>query len=208
MATPQDLTAIEQAISTAIGQQETGGGVAGVGASLNNPGGLKWASDQVQFGAVRTSSGFARFPSLEQGRAAMMALVDKYVRAGNSLSTLIQSWSPASDNNVNNEARIAQLGQITGLDPQLPIAAQAQAQAPGADSGAIDWAGTMHDIGTIRDIVTGKALANSWSRVAAFVCGVIFLGVGLVSLNKSATVVVKNFGKGLAAGAKDAVIAA
>jgi hypothetical protein len=210
MATSADLAALEAQIGTMIGQQETGNGTAGVGVSLNNPGAIKYAPDQVAFGAVQAPSGFAQFPTLAQGRAAMQALIDKYVKSGNSISTLINSWAPPSDNNTNNDQRISQIASVTGLNPQLPITSQAVSgsSAPaGGLQGAWDsvW-GTNGGKGlgsTITDEVVGTF---PWGRTAAGLAGLICLGIGLLMLSGKGQVVVEQFKAGVKEGAAAAAL--
>lgn len=211
------LAELEQAIGTAIGQQETGNGAAGVGASLNNPGAIKYAPWEVAYGAMQAPTGFAQFPSLTQGRAAMLDLIDRYIKSGNSLQTLISGWAPPSDNNVNNDARVAQLAQVTGLNPALPIAGQTPVAASGSSGSSGAVGGLQGAWDSVWGVNGGKGLSTQvtedaaglfpWGRAAAGVAGLILLAVGLVAMNTRAKVVVQEFGKGLVSGAKTAVVA-
>jgi hypothetical protein len=188
-----NLATIEQQLSTAIGQQETAGGTTGVGASLNNPGGLKWAPWEVSYGAIPGSGGFAQFPSLEQGEGAMSALIDKIVQSGASLSSLLGQWAPASDNNPTTDARVTQLAQLTGLDPAKPILGQATpgALSPGQIALGVYSAGQQLGItipGTATVGGTGSA-STLWGRAAAMVVGLMCLGAGFLLLKETRTVI-------------------
>ena len=189
------ISQVEQQISTTINQQETGGGTTGVGVSLNNTGGLKYATWEAAYGATPDTSGFAKFPTLEKGKAAVLARVDQLVQAGHSLASLIATWSPASDNNTNNPQRVAQLAQATSLDPQLPIKAQAQGiqdtnpELPGYMSPDQYYA--TQTVQGQQDSNPNSPLSQYAARIAAFAVGIILVIMGLV-LMKQTQIVIEN----------------
>ena len=174
-----DLTTIEQQIESAIGQQETNNGTAGVGVSLNNPTAIKFAPWEVSYGASPTPSGFASFGSLQDGYAAGLALVKKMVNNGATVTSLINTWSPPSDGNTNNVSRISDIAKITGLDPTLKINGQNPAPA------------TTSTPASGSTSTSSNQPAFSWSRIAAFLIGLACLIIGLLSL-KQTQVVVQN----------------
>ena len=160
-----DLSTVEQQIASMLGQQETGNGTAGVGLSLNNPGALKYAGwESTYYGATAAPSGFAQFPSLAAGRNALVALVDKYIQSGSSLSSLMDKYAPPSD------------GLGAGLGVMGP---QTQAATLAATQSAATAAGSAADIfGTV-----------TWGRFAAFVGGLLCLIAGLMLLKQTQTVI-------------------
>lgn len=188
-----NLATIEQQLSTAIGQQETAGGTTGVGASLNNPGGLMYADWEAGYGATQGAGGFARFPTLQQGTGAMSALIDRYVKGGASLSSLIGQWAPSNAGNANNDARVAQLASATGLDPMQPVITQAAPAALSPGQIALGTYSAAQQLGiTIPGTATvgGTGSASTlWGRVAALLVGLMCLGAGLLMLKQSRTVI-------------------
>lgn len=198
-----DLATLEQQISTAIGQQETGSGTAGVGATMNNPGGLKYADWETQFGATPTASGFAKFPNQAAGQNALSALVSRIVNGGASLSSLISQWSPPADGNTNNADRVSQLAAATKLDPSQPIAAQAsQAALPGVPADVAAQANpdqaAMQAAGAVDN---STQTGGSWGRIAAFLVGLVCLVMGLLLL-KQTQIVIQNTRDTVAKGAE------
>lgn len=197
-----DLGTIEQQLTTAIGQQETNNGTAGVGATLNNPDAIKFAPWEVAYGGIPTTSGFAQFPSLANGYAAAKALIDNYIQSGVSLQTLIETYSPSSDGNTNNPARVASLAKTTGLNPNQSILGQIGTAVKNSlkdptGTGAIKSAGST----------ALSAAGFSWSRIAAFIMGVAFTVIGLMLL-KQTQIVVQNVQEKAAQVSKLAVVAA
>lgn len=185
MPTLIDLKTIEDELTTQIGQQETSNGSAGVGASLNNPGGIKFAPWEAIFGASKSSSGFASFPSLSSGYDAEAALIDSYIQSGLSLQQLIEKWSPASDNNTNNAARVDQLSNTTGLNPNQSVLSQI-GKSIGDPTGISSLLSDPTGLGAI-----SNSLGFSWSRIASFLIGIAFTVIGLLMLKQS-QVIVKN----------------
>lgn len=177
-----DLATLEQQISTAIGQQETAGGTAGVGLSLNNPGALKYSGWEAAYGATQTPSGFASFPSIAAGWSALADRVNQLVQSGASVAGLIHTWAPPADGNTNNDARTNQIASVTKLDPNTPIASQVgSAIATTAGSAA----------GTIGNAVASVLIPGwgSWARIATFVVGLVCVIAGLFMLKSTQVVV-------------------
>lgn len=185
------LQSITDQLTTAIGHQETNGGVAGVGASLNNPGALKFAPWETSYGASQGANGFAKFPDLTSGFAAARDRVSQLIKGGASVSDLINTWAPASDKNTNNQQRISDIAKQTGLDPSKPIASQA-----GEDSGSL--------AGDIFDSTVGKLFDASIGRTVAFIMGAVLVIIGLLFL-KQTQVIVQPLVEGVRTGAKSAL---
>lgn len=177
------LAELEQTVAALIGQQETGGGTAGVGLHLNNPGALKYAPwEGTLFGATPTPSGFAQFPTVASGGDALRALVNTYVNAGASISSLIKKWAPASDGNTNNDQRINQIASVAQLDPAASIASQ-------AGNAATAIAGAAADLIPVPDV--SDFFGVDAGRLAAFVLGLVCVIAGLFML-KQTQIVVQN----------------
>lgn len=192
-----DLATITQQLQRAIGLQETSSGTAGVGATLNNPGGLKYADWEAQFGATKAASGFAKFPTLTAGWDALQERLTQMVRGGASLTSLINTYSPPSDGNSNNPVRIAQLAGITGLNPTVPIIGQATDAKPatGATGATIgDWLERVFGKPGQADKPSVPEKAPEveygiWGRGTALVLGLICLMAGFLLLRQTQIVV-------------------
>lgn len=191
MATnPVPISQIVDEISSTLEQQETGSGTTGVGVSQNNPGALKYSLWESIFGATSGSGGFAQFPSLSEGYKALQQWVSTAISNNNSLSSLLNTFAPPSDNNTNNTSRLAQLAQATGLDPTTSIGAQI-----GAFGTAI--AQEANTVPSGSDVVAGLGGVNSvskifgleLSRVVFLVIGVVFLIIGLSMLKQTKVIV-------------------
>lgn len=188
-----DLPTLEQQISTAIGQQETAGGTTGVGASLYNPGGLKYAGWESTYGATQGAGGFAKFPSLTQGWAALKDRVNQLIMQGRTLQELVNVWAPASDGNTNNPQRISQIASITKLDPTIPIVSQYSGSLIPPDVAAQanpdqKFLDTPEGQAMNQDM-TQKLFGTTWGRVAAFLVGLLFLIAGLMLLKQTQIVI-------------------
>jgi hypothetical protein len=101
-----------------------GGGSTPLGLRLNNPGNLRaWA------GAPNVG-GFAQFPSLGVGLAAMVKQLSLYGQRGkNTLSSIIGTWAPSNENDT--AAYIADVAKKTGFgaDQKLNLNDPATMQA-------------------------------------------------------------------------------
>jgi hypothetical protein len=214
MSTQPSLLSIEQTIVTDIAQQETSLGSEGVGASLNNPGGLLYSPWESVYGATQSTTGvvdpntgktsyFASFASLPQGFGALAQAVKNYVSGGATLTSLINAWSPAKAGNTNNAQRIAQLQTDTGLDPTVAIASQASTGIPtspifGGDPNQAAVIVSQLPASTPNNVPDfGKAigfwerLLTGWTveRVVALVLGLICLIMGLSMLKQTQVIV-------------------
>lgn len=197
MSSSFSLPTIVQQLTSAISQAETQNGTTGVGASLNNPGGITNSDWESQFGGTPTESGFESFPSLQSGSLALTALVDKYISSGASISSMMNAYAPPASN-PTTPARIASMASATGLDPNASIASQT---GVGSTSNLntmlaplLGALGIMGATGTTAAIVgTGNGTAAppvfSFGRIAAFVVGSISLIIGLASLKQTQTIV-------------------
>jgi hypothetical protein len=186
-----DINTIEQQLQTAIAQQETGGGSAGVGLSLNNPGALRYAGWESAFGATSDPSGFAKFPNAQSGFDAMLTRIKQLVSGGASLTSLINTWSPASDGNVNNSARIAQLATVTGLNATAPIQTQATGvSTPSSTVGG--WLGGLLDSTSNTASSSPNVGSSNMARLAVGISGLILATIGVAALALTGGVTVVN----------------
>lgn len=200
----QGLSSVEDQLTNLLSQQETANGTAGVGVSMNNPGAIKYGSIAAANGATEGANGFASFPSLADGYSALKTLVGSYISSGASITSMINKYAPASDGNTNNAARIAQAASATGLDPNTPIKDQTStiqdmiaaafklgtslpgiSAQTGKSNGVIDPSTGK----PIDSSVSGGFLGLTWTRIAAFVVGLIALIIGLSSLKQTQFIV-------------------
>lgn len=110
MATIQDL-------ANAIGKME-GANIAGSVASRNNnPGNLRYVG---QTGAIgQDSGGFAIFPDLSTGQAALNAQINLDANRGLTLSQFIAKYAPPNENNTSNYLNF--VSSQTGVDPSTTL---------------------------------------------------------------------------------------
>ena len=195
------------ALDAAIAQVE-GFGQPGVPATVNNnPGNLVAGSFASSQGAIgKDSNGFAIFPNPETGFQALDSNVNYYAQHGFSIQDMLAKWAPASDPRNNPQAYANSVQQITGLDPNAPVANAAQtgsAPAPKTgnpwDSAAAALSGSLPGVSDVFSSVLGGMVpggsmlasgknpdgtpsAFSWARVASFLVGLIALGAGIIML--------------------------
>ena len=188
-------TSILQTLQTAIGQEETAGGSAGVGVSLNNPGALKYAAWESSLGATPGANGFAHFPTLDAGWEGLQTLIQNYIAGGASISSMMNAYAPVNDGNSTTPMRIQSLSALTGLNPNTPIIQQVPAASttstvlPGSvlSSGVAD--ATVDNSGTSALSQVAVSPTNWVVRGATFVGGVVALIFGLSMLKQTQVIV-------------------
>jgi hypothetical protein len=116
--------------------EDTGGGGAGGGASVNpgrsvtvggqtrtggdrnwrnnNPGNIEYGPFAIKYGAIGSDGRFAIFPSEEQGRMAQDALLKSKNYANLSLQDAIKRYAPSNENDPKSYAN--QIMKSTGID--------------------------------------------------------------------------------------------
>jgi hypothetical protein len=201
---PTTLGSVETQLSQMIAQQETAGGTAGVGASLNNPGAVQFAQWEAAYGATPGAGGFAAFPTLDKGFAALNNLIDSYVKSGSSIQGMMNAYAPPALN-PTTPSRIDALAAATGLNPQQPIQTQVQSGAatpatPTASGSTVTPTSNTPATGStsaidkvlealgIEDASTG---GFTWDRIVAGIVGIACMIVGLMML-KQTQIVVQN----------------
>lgn len=158
----------------------------------NNPGNLVAGPFSTAHGATGQNGDFAVFPDVATGLGAEDALIGRYDAAGYNIQDLIQKWAPPTAPGNSPEATqqyIDNLSKSIGVSPYTPIGA--------AEAGATTTPATKPDpnkitagdvLGAILNpMVGGTNLAMkseglgglSWSRIAAFSLGLIFIAGGL-----------------------------
>lgn len=87
----------------------------------NNPGNIEDGPfARRQPGYAGGDGRFARFATPEHGFGAMQSLLGGYLRRGkNTLSEIIGTWAPRSENNTS--AYIAHVSRMTGIDPNQRV---------------------------------------------------------------------------------------
>lgn len=190
-------------IDSSIAQFEGFNNPSSLAARNLNPGNLAYGSFAAEYGATLGPSGFATFPTLQSGIAAQDALVTAYANQGYSLTDLINQWSPptAPGNSAEiNQKYIDFVSGKTGLNPLSPIQNQA---SPSSLSGLLGAGNTLasqlgfgmnpldnttpswwSDVFTSSNLNPLKGVQDllntfSWSRVATFFLGLIFIAAGL-----------------------------
>lgn len=90
----------------------------------NNPGNIRWdGSTQWQGMTGQDDKGFIKFKSMAYGIRAMSKVLDSYARRGvNTVETVIATWAPAIENNV--EAYVSSVEQQTGLSRYKVLTAE------------------------------------------------------------------------------------
>lgn len=99
-----------------------GGGKGNTRADRNhNPGNIEDGPfARRQPGYAGSDGRFAKFASPEHGFAAMQSLLGGYLRRGkNTLSEIIGTWAPSSENNTS--AYVAHVSRLTGLNPNQRV---------------------------------------------------------------------------------------
>jgi hypothetical protein len=94
----------------------SGGGSTGSSRGIrnNNPGNIEYGDFARKMGATGSDGRFAIFPSMQQGVAAMMSLIQGYKSKGiDTISGIISKYAPSSENNTG--AYIADVVKQTGI---------------------------------------------------------------------------------------------
>jgi hypothetical protein len=102
-----------------------GGASNGSTVARNNPGNIRWKNGgfAAAHGATGGEGGFAVFPDLATGEAAMHTLLSGPSYAGgdhNTIAKIVSKWAPPSDHN-NTAGYISFVAKKTGLDPNKPL---------------------------------------------------------------------------------------
>ena len=92
----------------------------------NNPGNLIFAN---QTGAVKGAGGFAKFPTYDDGVAALKWQIQNYIDRGYSLTSFFNKYAPPNTKNdaggvqtsAMTQAYINSVSQATGIDPSIPL---------------------------------------------------------------------------------------
>jgi hypothetical protein len=108
-------------------EDSSGGNVSGAGNSsngfaINNPLNLRYLSSNAYNGQTGNHNGYGVYSTLAAGVRAAGLQLSKDVQGGmTTLSDLITSWAPPSDNN-DTAAYISDVSGRTGIAPSEPLA--------------------------------------------------------------------------------------
>lgn len=178
----------------------------------NNPGNLIYNGYTQNLGATGSNQGFAVFPDSVTGANAEDNLVGYYAGQGDTIQQLINSWAPptAPGNSAASTTNyVNSVSQAVGGNPSTPVSSLVgQGATTGNTNGG--YTSAFPALSNFLDMLgvpggptaTGATgtTANgivgfSWSRVAAFVLGLIFIAAGLY-LFKPVQQVINNGVKG------------
>ncbi|WP_233869699.1 hypothetical protein [Paraburkholderia adhaesiva] len=86
----------------------------------NNPGNIEYGAFARRMGATGSDGRFAIFASMQQGTAAMMALIKGYRSRGiNTIAGIVSRYAPATENRT--AAYVASIAKRTGINPNAPL---------------------------------------------------------------------------------------
>lgn len=88
----------------------------------NNPGNLEYGDFAKSNGATGSDGRFAIFPDMKTGENAMANLLMNYAKGGiNTISSIINKWSPGSEKGNNPSSYIDSISKSIGIDPNKPL---------------------------------------------------------------------------------------
>ena len=108
----------------ALGDKDAASAVAGMeprGIRNKNPGNLRYGRFAKSHGAIgQDPAGFAIFPTMQAGKAAMADLLQSYRHHGvDTISAMVSKYAPSSENNT--AAYISDVARQTGIDPNAHL---------------------------------------------------------------------------------------
>ncbi len=167
----------------------------------NNPGNLVYGPFAKSQGATGSEKGFATFPDVATGTEAMDNLLGNYASKGYNLKDTIDAWNGHGSNSDQYTDFVASKTGIKPLDTFN------------------DWLGTgvadmlKQDVSDMDAIRSGAStlfsLTNlSYTRIAAFLLGLIFIIAGLMMFKPTHDVIVNTTEKVKNVATTAAVVAA
>lgn len=151
-------------------------------AANNNPGNLVYVQGGWNYpGAVPGAGGFAKYPDLATGQAALEHQVQVQIASGQNLTQFFNQYAPANTKNgagalqtsAATQAYIDQAAAALGIDPSTPLNSGSWAGSGSADdSGPSDGSG---DSGGSND-----ALGVDWSSLLPGASSSYDVGGGVV----------------------------
>ena len=113
--TTRDVSAAESDQSTA-----TGNDVSGNGFAINNPLNIRYLSSNAFNGQTGNHNGYGVYSSLAYGvRAGFLELSDYIARGLDTVTQIISTWAPSSENNT--AAYISDVSGRMGVDANEPL---------------------------------------------------------------------------------------
>jgi hypothetical protein len=154
--------------------------------NANNPGALQAGSFANANGATGALNGFAVFPDVATGTAAEDALVQSYANQGYTVDQMINAWAPATAPGNSPESTTNYVNSVAnslGASPSTPISSLAGVpSSPAPTPGGFSITNPSTWLGAAANAYlnpTGQGGAVSWSRVGAFILGLIMIAAGL-----------------------------
>lgn len=189
-------------LDTAIGQAEGFGKPGTIPTLANNPGDLVAGPFSTAHGAIGsiTAAGgkqIAVFPSADQGTAAQDALIANNY-AGGSIADLARSWlgSDASQQSVDSYA--GNLSSALGVPASTPVTSLAGGGSP--STSGVASPSIISKVGSaVANVVSYTIFGLPLTRAAAFLLGLIVIGVALFLFKPTQQVIVSAAKKGAAA---------
>lgn len=175
---PAAVSAIASAIQTQEGYYP-----GSVAYNNNNPGNLVYAG---QAGAVAGTGGFAKFATYQDGYNALQSQIVLDANRGHdvsgnpttTLSQLITSWAPPSENNTG--AYISNVSAATGFDPNAPLSSLGSGTfaygVPAGDSAGFDVSGLTTELSAPVDL-SGIGISSPMPLYWVIGGGLLFLAL-------------------------------
>lgn len=92
------------------------------GGRNNNPGNIEYGDFAIRMGAIGSDGRFAIFPSPEHGLRAAAELLQSYGRRGfNSVRSVVDRWSNASEDPTGNRNYVANVSKQLGVNPDMRL---------------------------------------------------------------------------------------
>lgn len=142
----------------------------------NNPGNIIYTNYYAQnFNATRGEGGFSKFPNYQTGFAALEHQIQLYALRGETLSSMMAKYAPASDNN-DPAAYAYNLASLLGASPSTSVQTliSGSPSAPGAVPG---YSGYSEPV-LVSTISPGKL----YGQESAISVLPIVLGLGILAL--------------------------
>lgn len=94
----------------------------------NNPGNIRYGDFAKRYGATgQDDKGFAIFPTMQAGAAAMSGLLQSYASKGvDTISSIIARYAPSNENDTS--AYVASVAKQTGINPNQHLSGDQYAQ--------------------------------------------------------------------------------
>jgi hypothetical protein len=203
------MSTLVQTIAGTIATQEGADVPGSLAQKNNNPGNLVYAPWEAAYGATQGQGGFASFPSVSSGEAAVEYRVGQLVNEGDSISQIVDTWAGTQYGNsqASVDSYVANLTSATGISADTPLnSSDAQTLYNGlpdigsASGGVQQSLQGLPGTATAGTATAGTASGGGWSALLAAlnpeniviaVIGVACLAGGLLMLKTTQVVISK-----------------